>query len=355
MNVPAWLWLATIGGLVAVIVLDLLLVDSRPHVFGPREATRWVLIYVALALAFAGFLYVYFAPTYAGQFLAGYITEYSLSVDNLFVFLVIMSSFAVPREHQHRVLLVGIVIALLLRAVLILIGAEAIARFAGTFYLFGALLLYTAIKVWRSHGEEPDPEGNALVRAVEKRVPTTREYHGTRLTVRLDGRRHVTPMLLVMLAIGTTDLLFAIDSIPAVFGLTKEAYIVFAANAFALMGLRQLFFLLHGLFDKLVYLNKGLAVILGFIGIKLVLEAIGETTSVPVPHIPIAVSLGVIVAILAITTIASLVAVRRNPDLVAASPESMAEREAAEEFGQAIEDLPPEGEAPREAEPPGPR
>lgn len=349
MNVPAWLWIATIGGLIAVIVADLLLVDSRPHVFGPREATRWVLFYVALALGFAVFLYVYFAPTYAGQFLAGYITEYSLSVDNLFVFLIIMSSFAVPREYQHRVLLVGIVIALVLRAILILIGAEAIARFAGTFYLFGALLVYTAIKVWRSDDQEPDPEGNALVRAVEKRVPTTREYHGTRLTVRLEGKRYVTPMLLVMLAIGTTDLLFAIDSIPAVFGLTKEAYIVFAANAFALMGLRQLFFLLHGLFDKLVYLNKGLAVILGFIGIKLLLEAVGETTSLAVPHIPIALSLAVIVGVLAITAAASLIAVRRNPDLIATSPESVAEREAAEEFGQAIEDLP------READPEDPR
>ena len=353
MNVPAWLWVATIGGLVAVIVLDLLLVDSRPHVFGPKEATRWVLIYIALALAFAAFLYFYFAPTYAGQFLAGYITEYSLSVDNLFVFLVIMSSFAVPREHQHRVLLVGIVIALVLRAILIVVGAEAIDRFAGTFYLFGALLVYTAIKVWRSDDEEPDPDGNALVRAVEKRVPTTRDYHGTRLTVRLDGKRHVTPMLLVMLAIGTTDLLFAIDSIPAVFGLTKEAYIVFTANAFALMGLRQLFFLLHGLFDKLVYLNRGLAVILGFIGVKLLLEAVGETTSVPVPHIPIVVSLGVIVGVLAVTTVVSLVAVRRNPDLVASSPESVAEREAAEEFGQGLEDIP--GEGPREADPPDPR
>lgn len=344
MNVPAWLWVATIGGLVGIIVLDLLLVDSRPHVFGPKEATRWVIIYIALALAFAVFLYFYFAPTYAAQFLAGYITEYSLSVDNLFVFLVILSAFAVPPEHRHRVLLVGIVIALILRAVLILIGAEAIARFAGTFFVFGALLIYTAIKVWRSHDEEPDPEGNALIRAIEKRVPTTREYHGTRLTVKIDGKRHVTPMLLVMLAIGTTDLLFAIDSIPAVFGLTKEAYIVFTANAFALMGLRQLFFLLHGLFDRLIYLNKGLAIILAFIGVKLFLEALEATTDLPVPHIPIAVSLGVIIGVLAITTVISLIAVRRNPSLIAASPESIAEAEAEAEAGKALEHLPPEPE-----------
>ena len=349
MNVPLWMWLATIGGLVGIIVLDLVLVDSRPHAFGPREATRWVIFYIALALGFAVFLYFYFAPTYAGQFMAGYITEYSLSVDNLFVFLVIMSAFAVPPEHRHRVLLVGIVIALVLRGILIIVGAEAISRFAATFFLFGALLIYTAIKVWRSHDDEPDPEGNALVRAVEKRVPTTREYHGTRLTVKIDGRRHVTPMLLVMLAIGTTDLLFAIDSIPAVFGLTREAYIVFTANAFALMGLRQLFFLLHGLFDKLVYLNKGLAVILVFIGVKLILEALGETTDLAIPHISIVVSLGVIIGVLAVTTIASLIAVRRNPDLIATSPESIAEDEAAADYGVALEDLP---EEPREADPP---
>lgn len=352
MNVPTWLWIATIGGLVAIIVVDLLVVDSRPHVFGPREAVRWVIFYIALALGFAAFVYAYFGATYAGQFLAGYITEYSLSVDNLFVFMVILSAFAVPLEHRHRVLLVGIVIALVLRGALILIGAEAIARFAGTFYLFGALLLYTAVKVWRSHDEEPDPEGNALIRVIEKRVPTTREYHGTKLTVRLDGRRYVTPMLLVMLAIGTTDLLFAIDSIPAVFGLTKEAYLVFTANAFALMGLRQLFFLLHGLFDKIVYLNRGLAVILGFIGVKLVLEAVAETTDLPVPHIPILVSLGVIVGVLAITTVVSLIAVKRDPSLIATSPEAEAEAVAEADAGIALQDLDPEGETDREADPP---
>lgn len=351
MNVPTWMWLATVGGLVGIIVLDLLLVDSRPHVFGPREATRWVIFYVLLALGFAGFVFWHFGATYAGQFLAGYITEYSLSVDNLFVFMVIISAFAVPAEQRHRVLLVGIVIALLLRGILIIIGAEAIARFAGTFFLFGALLLYTAVKVWRSHGEEPDPEGNALIRWLEKRVPTTREYHGTRLTVRLDGRRHVTPMLLVMLAIGTTDLLFAIDSIPAVFGLTKEAYLVFTANAFALMGLRQLFFLLDGIFSKIVYLNRGLAIILGFIGVKLVLEALSETTDLPVPHIPILVSLAVIVGVLAATTAVSLIAVRRNPSLLAASPESQAEVIAAVDRGVALEDLEAEAEEDPEARP----
>ena len=353
MSVPTWMWLATIGGLVGIIVLDLILVDSRPHVFGPREATRWVIFYIALAMAFAGFIFVQFGAAYAGQFLAGYITEYSLSVDNLFVFMVILSAFAVPAEHKHRVLLIGIVIALVLRGILIIIGAEAIARFAGTFFFFGALLLYTAVKVWRSHGDAPDPEGNGLIRWLERRVPTTRDYHGTRLTVRLNGRRHVTPMLLVMLAIGTTDLLFAVDSIPAVFGLTQEAFLVFTANAFALMGLRQLFFLLDGLFSKIIYLNRGLAIILGFIGVKLVLEALSKTTELPVPHISIGVSLAVIVGVLAGTTLVSLAAVRRNPALILTSPESEAEIIAAADRGEALEELAPEPPRDPDAHPPG--
>ncbi len=222
-----------------------------------------MIFYVVLALLFAAFVTLTFGRQYGGEFLAGYITEYSLSVDNLFVFMIIISSFAVPEQHRHRVLSIGIVIALILRGILIVLGAAAIERFAATFFVFGAFLMWTAISVWRSGAEEADPEGNALIRFVERHVPTTREYHGTKLTVRIDGQRHVTPMLLVMLAIGTTDLLFALDSIPAVFGLTEEAYLVFTANAFALMGLRQLYFMLHGLLDRLIYLSKGLAIILG--------------------------------------------------------------------------------------------
>ena len=302
MDVPGWLWAATIVGLIGVIVVDLIVVDRRPHPFTAREATRWVIFYVALAMAFAVFLLVWAGGTYAGQFLAGYLTEYSLSVDNLFVFLVIMSSFAVPPALQHRVLLVGIVIALVLRGILIVVGAEIIERFSGTFYVFGAFLLWTAWKVWTSEDEEPDPEGNRLVRFVDRHLPTTSVYHGTKIMVRHDGHRVFTPMLLVMLAIGTTDLLFALDSIPAVFGLTQEAYIVFAANAFALMGLRQLYFMLHGLLDRLIYLNRGLAVILAFIGVKLVLEAVHKTTTLPVPTIPIWLSLLVIVSVLVVTT-----------------------------------------------------
>jgi tellurite resistance protein TerC len=341
-EVSAGLWAATILALVGVIVADLIIVDRRPHPYTAREATRWVIFYISLALVFAGFVAATFGGRYGGEFLAGYITEYSLSVDNLFVFMIIISSFAVPPEHRHRVLTVGIVIALVLRGILIVLGAAAIERFAATFYLFGAFLLFTAVQVWRNGDDEPDPEGNPLIRVVERRVPTTREYHGTKLVVRLDGRRVITPMALVMLAIGTTDLLFALDSIPAVFGLTEEAYLVFTANAFALMGLRQLYFMLHGLLDRLIYLSKGLAIILGFIAVKLLLHAIHETTDLPVPEISIAMSLAVIVGVLAVTAVASLVAVRRNPALAERSPEMLAEREAAEVAGEALGHLPPE-------------
>jgi tellurite resistance protein TerC len=336
-NVPAWLWATTIGVLIAVIVIDLIIVDRRPHAFTTKEAARWVSFYVAMAIIFGLWLLWWQGASIAGQFFAGYITEYSLSVDNLFVFLIIMSSFAVPAVHQHRVLLIGIVIALILRAILILIGAAAIQRFAATFFVFGAFLLWTAWHIWRSGDKEPDPEGNALIRTVERALPTTRQYHGRKLVVRIEGRRFLTPMALVMLAIGTTDLLFALDSIPAVFGLTKEPYIVFTANAFALMGLRQLYFLLHGLLDRLIYLSRGLSIILAFIGVKLVMEALHGTTDLHVPEIPIWLSLGVIVSVLTVTTVTSLAAVRRNPELVKSSPEVRAERTAQAHEGEALQ------------------
>jgi tellurite resistance protein TerC len=343
-DVSAGLWAATILGLIGIIVVDLIIVDRRPHAFTAKEATRWVIFYVVLALVFAGFVTATFGRQYGGEFLAGYITEYSLSVDNLFVFMIIISSFAVPEQHRHRVLSIGILIALILRGILIVLGAAAIERFAATFFVFGAFLMWTAISVWRSGAEEADPEGNALIRLVERRVPTTREYHGTRLIVRIDGQRYVTPMLLVMLAIGTTDLLFALDSIPAVFGLTEEAYLVFTANAFALMGLRQLYFMLHGLLDRLVYLSKGLAIILGFIAVKLLLHALHETTDLDVPEISTAQSLVVIIGVLAVTAIASLIAVRRDPALMGTSPEMRADHEAEDVAGQALLDLPTEPE-----------
>ena len=311
MDVPGWLWAATILGLVGVIVVDLIIVDRRPHEFTSRDATRWVVFYVILAMAFAAFVGVRWGWDYSGQFVAGYLTEYSLSIDNLFVFLVIMTSFAVPPMLQHRVLLIGIVIALILRGILIVVGAAIIEAFAGVFYLFAAFLIYTAWKVWRSEEEEPDPDGNALTRFVARKIPTAPHYDGTKLITRVGNTRMLTPMALVMVAIGTTDLLFALDSIPAVFGITSEAYIVFTANAFALMGLRQLYFLLKDLVGKLEYLGKGIAIILAFIGVKLLLHALHETTELPVPEVPIWLSLVVIVGVLGVTALLSVRAARR--------------------------------------------
>jgi len=325
MNIPLWLWFATIGGFAAVILADLFLVDHKPHAVTIKEATRWVLFYMALAALFGLGIWYFVGGGYAGQFFAGYITEYSLSVDNLFIFLIIMGAFAVPAEHQHRVLLVGIVIALIMRGIFIAIGAAAISAFSWVFYLFAAILVVTAVNLVRQgtdHDQEyVEPRALKLVRRI---VPVTDGFHGAKSVSRQDGRRMATPMLMVMLAIGFTDLLFALDSIPAIFGLTQEPYLVFTANAFALMGLRQLYFLIGGLLTKLVYLSYGLAIILGFIGVKLVLEALHENSlpfvnggePVPVPTIGIALSLSVIVGVLAITTVASLIKTRRDPQAV---------------------------------------
>jgi tellurite resistance protein TerC len=324
-NVPVWLWFATIGGLAAVILADLFLVDHKPHAVTIKEATYWVLFYVGLAVLFGLGLWFFAGGQYAGEFFAGYITEYSLSVDNLFVFVIIMSSFAVPAIHQHRVLLVGIVIALLMRGLFIAAGAAVINALSWVFYLFAAFLIYTAVNMVRQGvgGDDEEWKEPRVVGMIRRVLPVTGEYHGSRTTVRIDGKRWVTPMLIVMIAIGLTDLLFALDSIPAIFGLTQEAYLVFSANAFALMGLRQLYFLLGGLLKKLIYLSYGLAVVLAFIGVKLVLHALHENElpflngghPIPVPEVGIGLSLSVIVGVLAITAIASLVAVRRNPAL----------------------------------------
>ena len=253
-------------------------------------------------------MWAYYGQAYAGQFYAGWLTEYSLSLDNLFVFVIIMSRFKVPASAQQTVLLIGILLALFFRSIFIVLGAAAIARYSWVFYFFGAFLVYTAWKL-ASHGEDDDDDfkENAVLRLVRRVVPTSDDYDGVKLRTTVDGVKLFTPMLVVMVAIGTTDVLFALDSIPAIFGLTKEPYLVFAANAFALMGLMQLYFLLGGLLDRLVYLSMGLAVILGFIGVKLILEAL-HTNTVPfinggehvewAPEIPISVSLGVIVGVL---------------------------------------------------------
>lgn len=342
-HVSGTLWAVSIAGLAVMFVLDFLLVDTSHEDFSPRQATRWVLVYIAAALAFAGFLYWHFGDAgsdMAQQFLAGWVTEYSLSVDNLFVFIVLMSSFAVPDWLRHRVLLLGVAIAIALRAVLIVVGAAVIERFAATFFVFGAFLAYTAVAVWRNGDEEPDPEGNALIRRLERVLPVTREYHDDAFVTRIDGLRHVTPLFLVVAAVGTTDLLFALDSIPAIFGLTQEPYLVLAANAFALMGLRQLYFLIDGLLARIVYLSKGLALILGFISVKLVLHACHEVLHWPVPEIGITQSLGFIAVTLAGTVLVSLRAAKRDPGLIETTELAEIEREARRHRGEALDDIP---------------
>jgi tellurite resistance protein TerC len=313
MSVPTWAWITTIAAFLAVIAFDFYLVARNPRDPSMRESTIWVIVYVSLSIAFGLGVLAVAGPQYGGEFFAGWITEYSLSVDNLFVFVLIMSKFAVPRDYRQKVLLIGIVLALVLRGIFIALGAEAISRFDWMFYLFGAFLIWTAWKlVKESDSEDEEFKENRLLRFVERVVPSTNEYNGARMTTIVDGRRLVTPMLIVMVAIGTTDLLFAVDSIPAIFGLTQEPYLVFTANAFALMGLRQLFFLIGGLLDRLVYLSKGLAIILAFIGVKLILEAMHHHGVAWAPEIPILVSLAVIVGTLAVTTVASLMKSRRD-------------------------------------------
>jgi len=322
MVVHGWQIAAFIVGFAAVLLVDFVLVDRRQREFTPRDAAVWVGIYVSLALGFAALLASQYGSDAASQFLAAYLTEYSLSVDNLFVFLVIMTSFAVPAFAQHRVLLVGVVVALLLRMVLIGVGVTVLQSFEPTFLIFGIFLGYTAYKVARGDSdEEVDIESNFAVRTMNRIFPTHHEYDGVRLTTRIDGARHLTPMAIVMLTVGATDVMFALDSIPAVLGLTSDFLIVVASNAFALMGLRQLFFLLHGLIERLVHLTRGLAVILGFIAIKLLLMGISSTFGVEVPHISTPVSLAVIVVTLAVTTVTSLLSTRRSDALAQSSIE----------------------------------
>jgi tellurite resistance protein TerC len=307
---PWWAWAVVIGGLLLVLAIDLWIVDrGEAREFSMRQAGYWVSFYITLAVIFGVILWITSGPVKAGEFFAGYITEYSLSVDNLFVFFIIMSRFAVPKAYQHKVLLIGILLALVMRGIFIAVGAAALERFSWLFYVFGAFLVYTAINIIRQHlkGDEEQVNENLLLRWARRSFPTTETYVGSKITVKIDGKRMVTPMLIVMIAIGSTDLLFALDSIPAIFGLTTDPFIVFTANAFALMGLRQLYFLLGGLLQRLVYISYGLAFILGFIGVKLVLEALHASGVSWAPQIPIWVSLTVIGVTMVVTTVASLV------------------------------------------------
>ncbi|MGW6392180.1 TerC family protein [Streptomyces sp. NPDC055103] len=330
MDVSMTLWVLTILGLVALIGADFF-IGRKPHDVSVKEAGIWTIVWVVLAVLFGIGLLVFGNSQASGEFFAGYVTEKSLSVDNLFVFILIMAKFSVPSHLQQRVLLVGVVIALVLRTIFIVAGAAVIANFSWVFYIFGAFLIYTAWKLIqeaRADEEEEDWEENRLLKSVEKKFGVADKYHGTKLFIRVNGKRVLTPLMVVMIAIGTTDILFALDSIPAIFGLTQDPYIVFTANAFALMGLRQLYFLIGGLLKKLVHLSYGLSVILGFIGVKLVLHALHES-GVHVPEISIGFSLAVIGGVLVITTITSLIASKKQAERDAA--ESAADTKGVED------------------------
>ena len=323
MDVPFWVWAVTVTAIVGMLVFDLVGHVRTPHAPTLRESAVWSAVYVGIAILFGFLVWWGWGAGFAGEYFAGYVTEKSLSVDNLFVFVLIMAAFGVPRELQQKVLLFGITFALALRTVFIVIGAAAIENFSWVFYLFGAILIYTAWLQARSggSGDEDEYRENAVLRFARRHLRTTDAYHSDRMSVRLDGKRYLTPLAIALIAIGTADVIFAVDSIPAIFGLTQETFLVFAANAFSLLGLRQLFFLIDGLLDRLVYLSYGLAVILGFIGLKLVIHALhtnelpfingGEHVTV-IPEVPISVSLAVIMVTLLVTTAASLWRVRQD-------------------------------------------
>jgi tellurite resistance protein TerC len=314
MDVHLYAWVITVVVMMTILVIDVLVIGRRPHEPSMTEAGTFIGIYIGLAIAFGLGVWWISGPRYAGEFFAGWITEYSLSVDNLFIFLIIMAKLKVPRHLQQFALMVGIILALVFRGIFIAVGAAAISRFSWIFFVFGGFLIYTAIKLfidYKQHDQGDDITENRITRLARRHFNATEHFHGTKLFVTQNGKACITPMFVVIVALGSTDLLFALDSIPAIYGLTEEPYLVFTANVFALMGLRQLYFLVGGLLKRLIYLSLGLSIILGFIGVKLVLHALhyyhladwapwdGE--------IPIWFSLTVIVSALAITTVASLV------------------------------------------------
>jgi len=311
LNVTPAGWAVTLTLLGALFGLDLVRTARRPHAVSFHEALFWSLFYIAVALAFGGVFGLLAGWDLAAQYFAGYLVEKSLSVDNLFVFLIIMSTFAVPAEQQARALTIGIVAALVLRAIFIAAGAALLEAFSVMFLIFGLALILTAIQLFRHRNEDPSVEDNVLVSVARRVLPLTSDYDGPKLMTRSDGLPVLTPLFLVLVAIGSTDLLFALDSIPAVFGVAQHAYIVFVANAFALLGLRALFFLVAGMLDRLVYLSAGLSLILAFIGVKLILHFL-HLRDDAVPEISTGVSLGVIVVVLACTTSASLLKARRS-------------------------------------------
>jgi TerC family integral membrane protein len=332
MQVTQLEWIVTIGVTIAVLLFDVVVIGRRPHEPSKRELVTALTIYISLAVAFGVWVWFFHGSQFGVEFFAGWLTEYSLSVDNLFIFLIIMASFKVPKKYQQQALLVGIILALIFRGIFIALGAVAINQFSWVFYIFGAFLLYTAVNLVRDT-EHDDDADNVVVRFARSHLSLTDKWDGLKLWIRDNGKRLMTPMFLVIVALGTTDLIFALDSIPAIYGLTQQPYLVFTANVFALMGLRQLYFLLGDLLKRLVYLSQGLAFILFFIGVKLVLHALHENEvpfinggePVHVPEIPTLASLGVIVVTLVITTVASLYKTRRDdkkPEPAAAPAEA---------------------------------
>lgn len=322
MDVPLYVWLITIAGILALLVFDFFSHVRTPHVPHIRESAFWSVVYIALAILFGVGVWVFGGGQAGGEYFAGWLTEKALSVDNLFVFLIIMTTFAVPKEFQQKVLLVGVAIALVARGVFIALGVTIIENFSWVFYLFGILLFWLAWSQAKGGDEHGAEDGDSkLIRLLRRVIPTSDHFDGDRMTTRVNGKRLFTPMLLVMVSIGLTDVLFALDSIPAIFGLTQDAFIVFTANAFSLLGLRQLYFLIAGLLERLIYLGQGLAVILAFIGVKLVFHAL-HVNEVPfinggqhvewAPEIPIWFSLGFILLTITAATVASLVVSKRR-------------------------------------------
>ncbi len=313
MDVTLLAWALVIGLITALIVVDLLTVSSKPHDVMFKEAAIGSILYIGVAIAFGIWVWQTAGSQYGTEYFAAYLVEKSLSVDNLFVFIIILTQFKVPSIFHQQVLMFGVILALVLRAIFIAVGAAALAAFSFTFVIFGAILIWTGVGLFKHWDEDPSPEDNVLVRTIRKRIAMTDEYNGPKIFTRLNGKRIATPMFIVMVAIASTDLLFALDSIPATFGVTQEPFLVFAANAFALLGLRALYFLLKGLLDKLVYLSLGLSAILMFIGAKLIMTYLHEEFA-QIPKIPTLLSLAVIGAILVISTVASFIKVKRDPE-----------------------------------------
>lgn len=313
MDVTLLTWALVIGAITALIVIDLLTVSRKPHDVMFKEAAIWSIFYIGVAIAFGVWVWQTAGSQFGTEYFAAYLVEKSLSVDNLFVFIIILAQFKVPSIYHQRVLMFGVILALVLRAIFIAVGAAALAAYSFTFVIFGAILIWTGVGLFKHWDEDPSPEDNTLVRIIKKRIAMTDEYDGSKIFTRINGKRIATPMFLVMIAIASTDFLFALDSIPATFGVTQEPFLVFAANAFALLGLRALYFLLKGLLDKLVYLSLGLSVILMFIGVKLIMTYLHEEFA-QIPKIPTLVSLAVIGAILLVSTVASYIKVKRDPE-----------------------------------------